>query len=102
MNPFTGSLNRLGFVLWNVVAILPLLIFSISLDSSRSNIGPYGLPISILFMIFLAAVVTLAVIKRNQNAGLNSWYVLLILIPYINALYWVILLFLPPKEKVPI
>ena len=96
MNPFKGTLDRLGFLIWTLLLIpayLFVLLAGIANDSSSLVSEIVVFLILGLLMLFTLLVAT----KRLQNAGLNKWLALLLLLfPYA----WPVLFFIPTSSKV--
>ena len=102
MNPFAGTLNRLGFLLWSIVLIAWVLGFGLMIDATKSHhVGAYWLPERIIWGVILLYFFVLVSLKRIQNAGLSSWLIILSLLPYVGFVFWFVLFFIPPKLKNP-
>ena len=99
MNPFKGTLNRLGFLLWSVVCISILLGFGWLIDATKvGHSGVYWLGLRCLFIAAWVALAFLVLARRLQNASYNPWFCILWLVPGFGFLFWVALLFIPPKR----
>jgi uncharacterized membrane protein YhaH (DUF805 family) len=97
MNPFSGSLNRLGFLLWSLLFLAIVLGFGASIDATKSqHVGEYWLPYRILFVIVFVSLSILIFWRRIQNAGLSYWFMILWFIPLVCDIFWISLFFIPP------
>ena len=92
MNPFTGSIDRKAYLIWNVAYILVYYAVNFAFKSVSA--------ILIAFYIVTALVALLLVVRRLQNTGLNMWLLLALLLPIANLILIVALFFIPPKKPV--
>jgi uncharacterized membrane protein YhaH (DUF805 family) len=100
MNPFTGSINRQGFLLWNALFFFWVLGFGLLIDATKAHhSGVYWLPFRLGWFLILAIVSILVLIRRLQNAGLSLWLALLELLPFIGLIFWIALFFIPPIKR---
>jgi len=100
MNPFAGTLSRLGFLLCSIVLIAWVVGFGLIIDATKSHhVGAYWLPERIIWAIILLYFFVLVALRRIQNAGLSNWFVILALLPYAGSVFWIVLFFIPPKLK---
>jgi uncharacterized membrane protein YhaH (DUF805 family) len=100
MNPFAGTLNRLGFLFWSILLIAWVIGFGLLIDATKAHhIGVYWLSERIIWGIILIFFSILVSVRRIQNAGLSNWFIVLSLIPYLGFVFWFILFLLPPKSK---
>ena len=100
MNPFSGSLNRIGFLVWSILLIAWVISFGVMIDATKAHHGgAYWLPFRIGWGIVFAIVSLLVLVRRLQNAGLSGWLVILWLVPVFGNFLWLVLFFLPPKKS---
>lgn len=98
MNPFTGSLNRVGFLVWN----LPLLfLYGIPLLGAMSDTPITGMGNILLWTMLIAGILltALIILRRLQDIGFTKWSLalaFLISIP-LGYIAWPVLLFVPSK-----
>jgi uncharacterized membrane protein YhaH (DUF805 family) len=96
MNPFTGSLNRLGFLAWS----LPLpILYVVPLLGAMSDTPIVGVENIVLWLMLIVGLVLtlLILVRRLQDVGFTKWYLavaLLISIP-LEYIVWLILFFVP-------
>lgn len=102
MNPFIGSLNRLGFLFWFIVAFI-IYYSDISFLYSKpgyalaSGSGLSGLDIFYYWLLFgiSGAILLLAILRRFQNTSLRWWFTFtVVFFPLLLA----ILFFMPPQK----
>jgi uncharacterized membrane protein YhaH (DUF805 family) len=97
MNPFTGSLNRVGYLVWSILLILWVIGFGVLIDATKAqHVGVYWLGFRILWMLVLIALSLLVPMRRIQNAGLSLWLVLVMIVPFASMIFWFALFFIPP------
>jgi hypothetical protein len=92
VNPFTGGLNRKGYLVWNIAITVVYygIHFSFNSDSAL-----------IIYYIAAAILGLLLVIRRLQNTGLNMLLLLALLLPFANIALVVALFFIPPSHSAP-
>jgi uncharacterized membrane protein YhaH (DUF805 family) len=99
MNPFTGSLNRLGFLIWSLIPWVFMIANAIVIEvTKKDHQGNYWLGYRVLVVSIFIGVSLFATVRRLENAGLNKWLALLSIVPFVGLVFWVALLFIPPKR----
>lgn len=102
MSPFTGQLNRVGYLVWNVCVVgggvaTALLINSVT-DPRLAD--TYLAPLRVVLMIVFTALALLLTVRRLQNVGLSGWLAIPIaVVPFLGMLFWLALFFIPSKTK---
>jgi uncharacterized membrane protein YhaH (DUF805 family) len=100
MNPFRGELGRKGYLLWSALAWAFIIANGVIIDMTKStHIGDYWLGYRVVVVVIFLAIMLLASFRRAQNTKYNPWCALLILVPYIDVLVWLALLFIPSKHR---
>lgn len=96
MNPFSGPLSRIGLLIWSIVyaAITLILPKVVSLSLDEKNLIPFA-----IFVAYEISFSILLLVRRLQNAGLNSYLSLIVILPIIGQIFWIIMLFVPPKRQ---
>lgn len=99
MNPFTGSLTRLGFLVWS----LPLpVLYVVPLLGALSDTPITGIGNIMLWMMLIAGIglTLLVLVRRLQDVGFTKWYLVLALLISTPLVYiaWPVLLFVPSKS----
>jgi uncharacterized membrane protein YhaH (DUF805 family) len=89
VNPFTGSIDRKNFLIWNIA--LSLIYYVIRIGFNSTTVLNAYFVISLLLVLLLVA-------RRLQNTGLNMWLLLAILLPLANILFLIALFFIPPQS----
>ena len=89
MNPFTTSIDRKGYLIWNVALAIIYYVVHVGFNSNSALIVYYG--VSLLLYILLVG-------RRVQNTGLNMWLLLAVLLPIANIILLVALFFIPPSN----
>jgi uncharacterized membrane protein YhaH (DUF805 family) len=96
MNPFKGTLNRVGYLAWYIICILIITAYGASISLSKGrHVGTIWLIYRIIFCLVLGALNFLIYFKRIRNAGLNDWIMVLWFIPLIGGVLGLVLLFIP-------
>ena|ERR1700722_7808649 len=90
MNPFTGSIDRKSYLIWNIA--LSLIYYAL-----RSSFN--SAPVLIVYAVASLLLCLLLVVRRLQNTGLNMWLLLAILLPLANIIFLISLFFIPPKTS---
>jgi uncharacterized membrane protein YhaH (DUF805 family) len=99
VNPLSNTLSRTDFLKWNMIALVVLIGFGISIDATKANhVGLYWLSYRIAFCLIWGGITLLILIRRLQNAGLSSWLLLCFLIPFVGVILWFVLFFIPTKK----
>jgi uncharacterized membrane protein YhaH (DUF805 family) len=99
MNPLSGTLSRLGFLFWSILLIICLLGFArLNNVAEAHHVGAWTTERLVVAAI-IAIIFLVVFLRRLQNAGLSSWLVILAVPPVVSSVFWVILLFIPPKSK---
>lgn len=91
MNPFTGTIDRKGYIIWNVGFTVIYYILLLALKSA---------PVVIVLSIIALPLGILLTVRRLQNAGLNMLLLLILLVPFVNFALLIALFFIPPKSVV--
>jgi uncharacterized membrane protein YhaH (DUF805 family) len=99
MDPFTGTLTRLGFLLYSIVLVICLLGFGKLNNLAEVHYVSRWTIERVILGIILVIFIALIFIRRIQNAGLNNWLVILSVVPIISTILWVLLLLKPTKVK---
>lgn len=92
VNPFTGSINRKTFLIWNIALTIVYYLILFSLNSAKALITYYV--IGGIFGLLL-------VVRRLQNTGLNMLLLLSLLLPLANIIFLISLFFIPPRHTSP-
>ena len=102
MNTLPRPIGRVEFLArWIAVGVVGRLLyelFSRALDFAEAHgtmmiaIGIVG---ALLYVLLLVWVIRFVFIARLVSIGWNRWYVLLILVPFVQALFMLFLLFCP-------
>lgn len=87
MNPFTSSIDRKGYLVWNIGLSLIYYLIRFSLHSNQALI---------VYYVFALIIGILIVVRRLQNAGLNMLLLLSLLLPLANIIFLIALFFIPP------
>lgn len=90
MNPFTSSIDRKGYLIWNIAVAVVYYIIHFGFNSDTILIVYYGS--SLLLYLLL-------VVRRLQSTGLNMWLLLALLLPLANILLLIALFFIPPSQS---
>ena len=101
-NLYSGRISRRNFILGHAFFMLPALIFyslmivSIFLDERKAELFA-----ALYFVAILLAClyVYALIVRRFHDIGKNGWSVFLFIIPIVNMVYFLILLF---KKSQPI
>jgi uncharacterized membrane protein YhaH (DUF805 family) len=100
MNPFNNTIDRLGYLVWNLIFACLIVGFGVLIDITKSDHkGSYWLVLRIIWVIVLATAYTYIAIRRLQNAGYSFWWVLLSMVPFASTILWLSLFFIPPKDE---
>jgi uncharacterized membrane protein YhaH (DUF805 family) len=92
MNPFTGSINRKSYLIWNVGLTIVYCLIHFSLNSAKALVAYYV--IAGIFGLLL-------IVRRLQNTGLNMLLLLSLLLPLANIIFLISLFFIPPRQTSP-
>jgi ABC-type uncharacterized transport system permease subunit len=92
MNPFTGSIDRKTFLVWNIA--LSLIYYAV-------RVGFNSTSVLIVFSIISLLLAVLLTIRRMQNTGLNMWLLLAVFLPVADIVLLIALFFIPPKKSDP-
>ena len=100
---FSGRRNRLSYILFQISIWILLFVggvFGITIGATAFNNNAAGggaIVVLILALAFLFIVVSdLAVTaQRFRDIGCTGWAALLILIPYVDFIVWIVLMFIP-------
>ncbi len=92
VNPFTGSINRKTFLIWNIALTIVYYLIHFSLNSAKALITYYV--IAGIFGLLL-------IVRRLQNTGLNMLLLLSLLLPLANIIFIISLFFIPPRQTSP-
>jgi uncharacterized membrane protein YhaH (DUF805 family) len=99
MNPFTGTLDRIGFLIWSLICLAIVFQLGLTIDMTKADHeGMYWLPYRIIIGSVGVVLSSLIIVRRLQNAGLSSWLAIIGLIPVFGTAFWVAMLFVPPKR----
>lgn len=96
MNPFTGKLNRIGFLIWSIL-LVPIFSFTALLSLGASLSEEPGS--SDLFLVIAVAgfiLYMVVVMRRLQDTGLSLFLMILFVFMPITS---VILFFLPSRSQ---
>jgi uncharacterized membrane protein YhaH (DUF805 family) len=101
MNPFKGELSQRGYFLWTLLDWLFIVIAGgLVVDLTKKNHqGNYWLGYRIAVATIFLAIFLLVSFRRAQNTKYHPLWSLLILIPYIDVLVWLALIFIPSKRS---
>lgn len=100
MNPFKEELGSKGYVLWTAIAWAIVIVFGVIIDTTKnSHQGNYWLGLRVIIAAIFVGIYLLASFRRMQNTKYNPWWSLLILVPYIDVIVWLVLIFLPSKRQ---
>lgn len=100
MNPFIGSLNRVGFLIWNILLFAWVIGFGLLIDATKSqHVGVYWLSLRIIWGLVLVVISILVFFRRLQNTGLSLWLAIIAIIPFVSSIFWLALFFIPPKQQ---
>jgi uncharacterized membrane protein YhaH (DUF805 family) len=100
MNPFRGTLDRKGFLLWTLVNLgIATFVFQTGINKS-THIGFFWILFKALFVLIWTALLVLIWIRRVQNTDLSLWWALVGLIPVFWPFFWLLLLIIPPKRRI--
>jgi uncharacterized membrane protein YhaH (DUF805 family) len=102
MNFLAHSLNRKSFLIWTGVYILLVVGILLAVISDALVIGEgtgtAGEVIAyVLFGIF-AITGFVIFIRRIENTGLPIWLSLVYVVPFVGAILWILLFFIPSKN----
>lgn len=92
MNPFTGSINRKTFLIWNIALTIVYYLIYFFLNSAKVLVAYYV--IAGIFGLLL-------IVRRMQNTGLNMLLLLSLLLPVANIIFLISLFFIPPRQASP-
>jgi uncharacterized membrane protein YhaH (DUF805 family) len=90
MNPFSGSINRKGYLVWNIALSLIFYLIRFSLHSKSALT---------IYYVFALIIGTLLIVRRLQSTGLNMWLLLCLLLPIANLIFLIALFFIPPRSN---
>lgn len=99
---FTGTATRSEYwaiylLTWVLVFIATFLFFILSLS------GPIGILLGSVIMLatgfFLVWLMAATAARRCRDAGINPWFVLSFIIPYINFIVFIVMGCLKTEEK---
>jgi uncharacterized membrane protein YhaH (DUF805 family) len=100
MNPFKGNLDRIGYLLWNIVCLLIITAYGATIDITHGNHkGAFWLAYRIVFVLIYASLSFLIYFKRIRSAGLNDWLMLLWFVPILGGILGLVLFFVPPYDE---
>lgn len=93
---YEGTLKRLPFAIATllVIPILSTILVAIFSAISLDIVGSIA-------TLALAVIGIFATMQRVRDAGLNTWLTLLIIVPVVNLVFYIILLFKGSKEEAP-
>ena len=95
---FTGTKQRLDYFLQNVgltVATIAIAFIGIMLIATESTAGIIFGTIVLLSTIPIVIYSWKISTQRTRDTGLNPWFVLLNMVPYVNIAFLIFLLFAP-------
>lgn len=109
---FDGKIHRVPFILVHVVYWLIAVIMvgtysgptSVAVDTTMTNIPNLQVFMSVTGFVSLAVFVVIlysticVYIKRFRDTGFSPWLTLLILVPVVNLITFIFLIFYPPKS----
>ena len=95
-----GKLKRMEYFLYSIIAtaataVLAVLAVMAFMDGISNPIS--GIIALMLILATLVPIVAnwLIATKRTRDTGLNPWWVLLLIVPYVNIAFSIVLLFAP-------
>src|SRR5258708_841384 len=99
MNPFTGTLNRLGYLVWTLIPWAILISAGILIDATKhAHQGTYWLGFRVFIIVVFVSLYFYATIRRLENAGLSPFLAILAIVPVVGFTFWLALLFIAPKQ----
>ena len=96
LNFFSGGLDRREYAATLLVYILGFVALILFVTHS-DGLGTLHFIVIILTVLTLKLILVRAVIKRLFSVGWIRWLAILLAVPYLNALFVLVLLFLPPR-----
>lgn len=91
-NPFTGSIDRKAFLIWNIALTVVYYLINFSVGSGKAIVVYYV--VAVILGLLLA-------VRRLQNTGLNMLLLLALLLPIANIIFLISLFFIPPRKISP-
>ncbi len=109
MNPFTGPLNRKGFLLWSIIAYVPVIFLTFIIRANSTDNPSIYRTEALISIYFLTILIGFTYFRRLQDFGAQTLVaviitliVLLAPLPfpeiYVFLPVWLILLFLPSRS----
>jgi uncharacterized membrane protein YhaH (DUF805 family) len=99
MNPLTGALTRLGFLLWSIVIVIFLLGFARLNNLAEVHYVSRWTTVRIILGVIFVLFIAFIFIRRIQNAGLYNRLIILSVVPVVSTILWIVLLFVPAKTN---
>lgn len=92
---FNGVAKRQEFWAVHIVSILVLVIAMAMLEGA----GTLGALVALVALVAALWVILAVSVKRLRDAGLNTWWVLVVLVPYVGTVATIVFGCLGSKES---
>ena len=93
---FSGRANRTTYVSWQIAGliayILAWLIVTFIANTTPNAVYPFLVVFWILYFFFMFKIIGVS-IQRLHDIGMSAWYMLLLIIPLVNIIMWLVLVF---------
>lgn len=101
---YTGRLNRLGYfmvsVYWSLLLLALIVVATVVTMYGKNNAAVTNIGIGIYVLCFVLIAVTYfftigALIRRLHDMNQSGWLAILVLVPFVNSILSIIVLFVP-------
>lgn len=103
LNIFAGKLSRKQFLIRFITTIVSFIVIAVILNTLAKDTVVYQGPYYVLVLLSVVLVLYIyqlsLYVRRLRDLGQSVFLVLISLIPFINLLFLLYLLFAPSKKK---